>query len=70
MIKDTLECYKQPSGQEVSYNKSSILFSKNVTADMRRLICSELNVVEDDEYTKYHGMPIMVGRKKSVVFEF
>lgn len=70
MVKNILALYKVASGQEVNFHKSSVLFSKNVTADLRQALCRELEVSKDVGTELYLGMLIMVGQKKAEIFKF
>lgn len=62
--------YKKALRQEVKFHKSTIFFSKNVSAMRRRELSDLLQVVKDDNNSKYLRMLIMVARKKAVVFSF
>lgn len=70
MVKELLTTYKLVLGQEVSFQKSFIMFSENVSLEMKHLLYKELDVMEDGRDNKYMGMPIMVGRNKKAVFDF
>lgn len=67
-VRGVLDCYKKASGQEVNFQKSTVLFSKNVEVLQKAELCDLLGVVKDDGNSKHLGMPIMVGKKKTVVF--
>lgn len=69
-VQDVLSMYKESSGQEVNFTKSSIIFSANVTMETRQELRTLLSVTESDGKCKYLGMPLQVGQKKVEAFQF
>ncbi|KAK7275182.1 hypothetical protein RIF29_16291 [Crotalaria pallida] len=70
VICSILHSYETASGQRVNYDKSELSFSRNVPS-------SRINEVEDltkikavERHTKYLGLPTLIGRSKSYIFDF
>jgi len=62
IIRRVLEQFCEASGQNVSLEKSKIVFSNNVSRDMERLISGESGIGCTRELGKYLGMPILQKR--------
>ena len=58
VIKDVLDKFCAESGQKVSSDKSHMYFSKNVKADLKEKICSNLQIQATNDLGKYLGFPI------------
>ncbi|XP_062010699.1 uncharacterized protein LOC133727086 [Rosa rugosa] len=69
-IQDVIETYGRASGQLVNFNKSSVVFSKNVSEFMQEEVSSLLRVEIVDSHEKYLGLPTYVGRKKTETFQY
>ncbi|XP_062014320.1 uncharacterized protein LOC133730820 [Rosa rugosa] len=69
-IQDVIETYGRASGQLVNFDKSSVVFSKNVAAPMQEAVASLLGVKVVDSHEKYLGLPTYVGRKKTATFQY
>ncbi|XP_061999168.1 uncharacterized protein LOC133716477 [Rosa rugosa] len=69
-IQDVIETYGRASGQLVNFDKSSVVFSKNVSDYMKEEISSLLGVEEVESHEKYLGLPTYVGRKKTSTFQY
>ncbi|XP_024196065.1 uncharacterized protein LOC112199256 [Rosa chinensis] len=69
-IQEVIETYGRASGQLVNFNKSSVVFSKNVTDYMQGEVAGLLGVEVVDFHEKYLGLPTYVGRKKSATFQY
>ncbi|XP_024190496.1 uncharacterized protein LOC112194497 [Rosa chinensis] len=69
-IQEVLETYGRASGQLVNFDKSSVVFSKNVTDYMQGEVADLMGVEVVDSHEKYLGLPTYVGRKKSVTFQY
>ena len=61
--------YQNLSGQEINLNKFALTFSRN-TDDVKRGICSILQVEEQADPGIYLGMLAVVGKNKRQLFEF
>lgn len=70
IVKLCLKQYEEASGQTINCNKSLIVFSPNVTEDMKTSICSILNVASARDHGKYPGAPSLIGSKKVEVFDY
>ncbi|KAL9667910.1 hypothetical protein QQ045_002279 [Rhodiola kirilowii] len=60
--------YEEASGQRVNFEKSEILFSRNTPADIRAEITEVLGVRQVPFHSKYLGLPLVMGQKKSEMF--
>lgn len=69
-LKSTLETFCNISGQKVNLAKSSILFSKNTPARIRRGIVRSLGVKETYGLGKYLGFPMDMSAKRTNSFQF
>ena len=67
-MKNILLRYEGISGQAINFNKSNVVFSKNTTTQNRDVVCRILEVKEVNTPGNYLGMPMHIGRKKTVVF--
>lgn len=67
-IAEILSRYEGASGQKINLSKSEITFSKIVTAERRRDICSTLGVREVNRHEKYLGLPTIIGKSKKAIF--
>ncbi|CAM8950720.1 unnamed protein product [Rhodiola kirilowii] len=63
-----LRLYEKIAGQKINYEKSEICFSKNTPSEVRRSICDILRVPQVGCHSKYLGLPLLVGQKKSELF--
>lgn len=69
-VNDLLQVFEEASGQRVNVSKSLILFSSNVSNEIKKTVCQTLQMTEADENYKYLGLPNLVGRNKSSVLGF
>lgn len=65
-----LTTYVQASGQVVNFQKSEVLFSRNVQNQLKDDIASVLDVNVTLCIEKYLELPSMIGRSKKPVFNF
>lgn len=65
-----LDAYAHASGQYVNFQKSAILFGKNVSADVQQSIINMLGITKTGGFGKYLGLPETVGQNKSDAFGF
>jgi hypothetical protein len=68
-ILNCLEIYQSWSGQVVNFQKSSILFSHNLSTEHKRSLCSLSGFEEGDPSSKYLGLPLALSRSKKHMFE-
>ncbi|GAU46050.1 hypothetical protein TSUD_191210 [Trifolium subterraneum] len=59
VVMDVLNKFCLMSGQQVNYDKSSIYFSRNVTADMRAILSAQAGLKETPNLGKYLGVPAL-----------
>lgn len=68
-IQKVLHQYELASGQMVNKGKTAVVFSNNVPALRQREILALWGVRTFQQYDKYLGLPNLVGRSKTRVFE-
>ncbi|XP_062012453.1 uncharacterized protein LOC133728992 [Rosa rugosa] len=69
-IQEVIETYGRASGQIVNFNKSFVVFNKNVTNYMQGEVADLLGVEVVDSHEKYLDLPTYVGRRKSATFQY
>lgn len=69
-VMECLNQYESDSGQKINFHKSSISFSANMSNELKNAICVKLGVTYTTNHGKYLGLPSLIGRNKSEVFEF
>lgn len=67
---DVLNAYGVASGQLVSMEKSSVLFSPNVIREVTRELLLMSNLRKVEYFDNYLGVPTWVGRCKSIALGF
>nr|XP_027086514.1 uncharacterized protein LOC113708252 [Coffea arabica] len=65
-----LRTYEKASGQLINLDKSAIFFSKNVSRELRREVCSSLGGMAEMKQGKYLGLPMVIARTKDQIFGF
>ncbi|XP_019155316.1 PREDICTED: uncharacterized protein LOC109152193 [Ipomoea nil] len=70
VLRDVLRDYGMASGQEVNFDKSSIVFGRNVHREDKEAVCGSLGIGEQQGQGKYLGLPGYVGRKKKEILGF
>ncbi|GKV15133.1 hypothetical protein SLEP1_g25935 [Rubroshorea leprosula] len=66
---EILKEYEQVSGQQINLDKSSIFFSSNTPPAMQHQVMQTLNISQVITDDKYLGLPLIIGRKKSICFD-
>ncbi|XP_061993303.1 uncharacterized protein LOC133711154 [Rosa rugosa] len=69
-IQDVIETYGRASGQLGNFNKSSVVFSKNVHLELQEEVSSLLGVEVVESHERYLGLPTYVGIKKMATFQY
>ncbi|KAL9665225.1 hypothetical protein QQ045_020638 [Rhodiola kirilowii] len=64
-LKRLLHQYESALGQRINFEKSEVCFSKNTPADIRVTVCEALGVPQVGAHSRYLGLPLIVGQKKS-----
>ncbi|XP_023925933.1 uncharacterized protein LOC112037354 [Quercus suber] len=67
-LKEILKTYEAASGQKINTEKSSIFFSLNTSQELKDEILNILGPMTNSRYTKYLGLPSIIGRSKKLVF--
>ncbi|KAL0413621.1 UNVERIFIED_CONTAM: putative mitochondrial protein [Sesamum radiatum] len=67
-IQQILDVYGRASGQEVNLQKSTVVFSKNVSTETRDSLANKLGIRWEDRHAKYLGLPAVVGKSRKEVF--
>ncbi|GLT33352.1 hypothetical protein SLA2020_079500 [Shorea laevis] len=63
-----LQHYSAVSGQQINLDKSSIFFSCNTPNNVKTRVMEILNISQVLADDKYLGMPLLIGRNKSICF--
>ncbi|KAK4404464.1 hypothetical protein Sango_0815000 [Sesamum angolense] len=63
-----LAYYKMVSGQEINFQKSSIVFSRNTPPDVQRYLANLLRIQLENKHEKYLGLPAIAFRSKKTFF--
>jgi aspartate/methionine/tyrosine aminotransferase len=69
-INNIISDYQRASGQLVNINKSEIMFSKHVKDEAKRSIHQILPMNQVEFFSRYLGMPTVIGRSKNQTFQF
>ncbi|KAA3481337.1 LINE-1 reverse transcriptase isogeny [Gossypium australe] len=69
LLKRVLREYRNCSGQQVNFDKSTIFFSSNTRAEEKGLVTRILVVRSSNDPERYLGLPNMVGRRKKEAFQ-
>lgn len=62
-LKTILEAYCQASGQQVNFEKSSVVFSPNTKEGTRKELCEIFGIKYDAKPGKYLGLPVEWGKE-------
>ncbi|KAL6190175.1 hypothetical protein ACLB2K_036573 [Fragaria x ananassa] len=65
-----LNLYESASGQKINYQKSSVVFSRNVSPEIQSELAAILQVKLSTEHDRYLGLPLRVGRSKTQIFAY
>ncbi|KAL0449573.1 UNVERIFIED_CONTAM: hypothetical protein Slati_1513700 [Sesamum latifolium] len=68
LIRGLLAKFESCSGLQVNYQKSAVVFSRNVPLQTQEELANLLGVVRISKHEKYLGLPSIVGRLKREVF--
>ena len=63
------ELYEAASGQKVNAEKSSVFFNHNTPQERRCEVLDILSPMQDIRHGKYLGLPSIIGRSKTEVFQ-
>ncbi|KAL8132867.1 hypothetical protein AgCh_008374 [Apium graveolens] len=65
-----LEEYCEASCQQINFGKSSVIFSPNMSNDLKGKILEVLKIPESSEKGKYLGVPAVFGKNKLEMFNY
>lgn len=65
-----LNIFEKASGQQINIEKFSIFFSNNTQSGVKQELFQRLGFHEAGDCNLYSGLPYIIGRSKSVVFDF
>ncbi|XP_057425990.1 uncharacterized protein LOC130719383 [Lotus japonicus] len=69
-VKNILSTYERVSGQVINLDKSTLIGSRNVPQNRLNELKGLLNVKAVECFDKYLGLPTMIGRSKTQIFNF
>ena len=69
-IRLSLHQYEKASEQKVNFEKSSPTFSSNTSDRLRASLCSLFGALVTSHHEKYIGLPVLIGRNKTVAFDY
>ena len=64
-LRHILEVYERASGQVISKDKSSVMFSPNTRQEERGQVRSSLLITSEASSEKYLGLPVSIGKSRS-----
>ncbi|KAL9667325.1 hypothetical protein QQ045_001677 [Rhodiola kirilowii] len=67
-FREILSQYEMVSGQRINMEKSEVVFSRNTPTDVRQDVGSLLRIGQVDSHSKYLGLPLIVGQRKTETF--
>ncbi|GLT35476.1 hypothetical protein SLA2020_099250 [Shorea laevis] len=67
---EILKEYEVVSDQQINLDKSSIFFSSNTSPAVQQQVIQTLNVSKVIVDDKYLGLPLIIGRKRAICFDF
>ena len=62
--------YEDCSGQIINKDKSSIMFSKNTSAEIKSSLMAALEINSEARNEKYLGLPVYMGKSKVQTFAY
>ncbi|KAL0340459.1 UNVERIFIED_CONTAM: putative mitochondrial protein [Sesamum radiatum] len=68
-ILEVLRIFGRAAGQEINFNKSSVVFSKNTPSALREGIQGTLQIRVENRHDLYLGLPSVVGKSRRSVFQ-
>ncbi|KAL9674422.1 hypothetical protein QQ045_030694 [Rhodiola kirilowii] len=68
-IKSILSTYESMAGQKVNFTKSEVVFSKNITDDVKEELAGLMQVATVQSHSKYLGLSMIFGHRKREVFK-
>lgn len=68
-LQGLLDVYESVSGQKINKEKTTMVFSSNVEREKREEILLLWGNGEFQQYEKYLGLPLIVGRSKNRAFQ-
>lgn len=69
-IEMILSAYCDASGQRINYDKSSILFTKKCSDNLKEVVKRKVHVFNEALTERYMGLPTDVGRSKGGAFKY
>lgn len=69
-FKRIIDDYQIISGQRINFNKSEVVFSHNVSNELRNFVLPLLGIQQVSLHSKYLGIPLSFGHNKSDIFKF
>ena len=69
-MQNVLSLYENCSGQLVNKEKSSVMFSKNTSEEIKSAFVLSLDLAAETQNEKYLGLPVFIGNSKVKTFSY
>jgi hypothetical protein len=69
-LRAILDEYQRVSGQSINLDKSEMVFSPNISEDIKASFHQHMPILISNNITKYLGLPTQIGKSKNQVFQF
>jgi hypothetical protein len=69
-LQNLLQLYEVCSGQTINFDKSSVLFSSNMSGVCKQQVLTELHIRAEARTEKYLGLLVYVGRSRKKTFAY
>ncbi|KAM5569502.1 hypothetical protein ABKV19_016829 [Rosa sericea] len=69
-FRQLLNTYEKASGQKINFQKSSVVFSRNVPVETQQVLAAIVGVECVEEHDRYLGLPMRVGKSKTQIFQY
>ncbi|KAL8547141.1 hypothetical protein ACS0TY_006742 [Phlomoides rotata] len=63
-VKEIIRVYEEASGQRINLDKSELTVSRNISEQHRDEMGTQLGARTVERYSKYLGLPTLIGRSK------
>lgn len=67
-VMQCIQVYEGTSGQQVNFDKTEVVFSRNVPTNCQNSIRGKIGIKTTNAPLKYLGLPTMIGKSKKSIF--